>query len=208
MEQTKSKKEMRFLVLEEIYKTADGDTTCFIKLNDIADKVNLCNREVDTIGRFLSDEGLIEFRALGGIVSITHLGVKEIEEFYEDPKNSTENFPPMSRSYIYVENMSNSQIQQGTINSSQTYGNSSVNISGVLENLMNSIMKEDVPNIDKEASLANVKLLKSQVALPAEHRDKSLMQDAWSFLSNTSSLISVSSFIANHSKDILNFLGI
>jgi hypothetical protein len=62
-------------------------------------------------------EGYVEWVTNGG-VRFEHYGVRAVEDAVNHPDEPTENFPPFN--VIVVENMFNSQIQQGTTNSSQT----------------------------------------------------------------------------------------
>jgi hypothetical protein len=62
---------------------------------------------------YLTGEYLIEPRALGGGIIITHNGIVKIEELHNNPEKSTEHFSSIN--VIHIENMSNSAIQQGTL---------------------------------------------------------------------------------------------
>jgi hypothetical protein len=47
---------------------------------EIGDQLGFDRDLTISIAQYLKDEGLLEFRALGGIISITHYGNKEVEE--------------------------------------------------------------------------------------------------------------------------------
>jgi hypothetical protein len=47
---------------------------------DIGDQLGFDRDLTISIAQYLKGEGLLEFRALGGIISITHYGNKEVEE--------------------------------------------------------------------------------------------------------------------------------
>jgi hypothetical protein len=73
------------------------------------------------IAQYLVDEGLLEWAALGGLMAITHWGIKEIEEAIAAPDKATEHFPPLviAQNYIQVGSMVASSVQQGTQGSVQ-----------------------------------------------------------------------------------------
>lgn len=49
----------------------------------------------DKLASYLIDEGLLEVAAMGPMVSLTHWGLKEIEEAISAPEAPTEHFPAL-----------------------------------------------------------------------------------------------------------------
>jgi len=206
MQDIERKKIQRFKVLQELYKQTNGDEHVFANINDICKKIGVPHSEYNALSKYLEGESLIEFRALGGIVSISHWGVKEIEEAHSNPDNPTEHFPAFN--VVYVENMNNSQIQQGNVGSSQSMiNNDNENIVQVLEKLLENIDNESCNQDKKDALKANVEILKGQVELPNEYRNKSIAKTAWNYISNCSALVSISSFLTEHGDKVISFLG-
>jgi hypothetical protein len=58
---------------------------------------------------------------MGPTISITHWGVKEIEEALVNPDEPTAHFPPVvwAENYLHIETFSGGQVQQRTVNSIQ-----------------------------------------------------------------------------------------
>jgi hypothetical protein len=55
--------------------------------------------------------------AFGGVIAITHRGVKEVEQARAEPQKPTQHFPPIN--VINIGQMTGSQLQQGTSDSVQ-----------------------------------------------------------------------------------------
>jgi DNA integrity scanning protein DisA with diadenylate cyclase activity len=72
------------------------------------------------IVQYLTGEHLLKMRAAGGLLCITHYGVKEVERALENPDRQTQHFAARSAvNIVHVNNMVNSQIQQGSAGLSQ-----------------------------------------------------------------------------------------
>lgn len=69
------------------------------------------------ITQYLESERLIEIKGVPDGTSITHYGVRMIEEALSDPNKPTYYFPPAN--FIYVGQMINSQIQQASPGAAQ-----------------------------------------------------------------------------------------
>jgi hypothetical protein len=89
----------------------------FVNGYELGDELGLSSEETDRVIEYLKEELLLTYQGLGGI-SITHLGVLEVERALSNPKQETEHFPP-AINVIQVGSMHGSQIQQGTIHSKQ-----------------------------------------------------------------------------------------
>lgn len=205
MSTLEKKKKERFQVLEKLYKDSDADSTCFFMYDDICKELGIEEKNWNPILQYLEGEGLVESRSFQD-VSISHAGIKEIEEVHSRPDKPTEHFLPMN--LVYVQNMHGSQVQVGTTNSSQSMTTTNTTqITEALKDLLLNIEQEKCePNL-KEAVKANIKVLTSQANLPSEYRDRTLMQDAWTYIGNASSLLSVGEFILKHSDKILALIG-
>jgi hypothetical protein len=71
----------------------------------------LSEQDADQIGQYLVDEGLLKWAAFGGVMEITHRGIKEVEQAHSEPDKPTLHFPAVS--LIQIGTMTNSQIHQG-----------------------------------------------------------------------------------------------
>ena len=112
---------IRFRILQYFYQKSEADIRHYIDweilLEDLA-KIDpeLNATEIKKAYTYLVGEGLVEGKTIG-FVGITHYGIKEYENAMQHPEEQTTYFPPFN--VLYVEHMEHSQIQQGTIQSSQ-----------------------------------------------------------------------------------------
>ena len=111
-------KEKRFKFLNLLYKKSSGDKFKSFSEKDLGRELGFQEQEIDQISQYLVGENLISIEAYGGIIAITHLGVKEVENALSNPEQSTQYFPP-AVNIINIQHMEGSQLQQGTISSNQ-----------------------------------------------------------------------------------------
>lgn len=112
------KKAYRFKFLNKLYELTDGDSSYIVDMWEVGNELNFDRNLTSNIVDYLIGEYLIESRALGGGIAITHEGIVEIEDLQNNPDSSSEHFPAINM--IHIENMTNSAIQQGVSNSSQS----------------------------------------------------------------------------------------
>ena len=90
-------------------------------MRDIAQELKFSTNLTQKITQYLQGERLIEFRAIGGIIGITHEGIREIEEAISNPNKTTSHFPSTNiTNIIAIRKMENSQIQQSGTEAIQT----------------------------------------------------------------------------------------
>ena len=89
-----------------------------MSLWELGKELGFSEKETVRIADYLKGEELIKHRASGGMISITHHGVIQVEEALSKPDQSTEYFPPIN--LIQIGQMIGSQIQQGNYQSTQT----------------------------------------------------------------------------------------
>ena len=107
-----------FRILDEIYKISGGSQRMLINVWDVGYKIGLDRQTTRLAVDYLIAKGLLRFVALGGMVSLTQIGLKSYVEATQNPSIGSENFPPVN--IINVNKMEGSQIQQGTVGSRQT----------------------------------------------------------------------------------------
>lgn len=88
----KAKQEKRFRVLNRVYELTDGDANSSIDSNQLAQEIQLDDNEVDLLIDYLVNEGLLERPFIGSYIAITHVGVKEVEDFLRNPQRGTQHF--------------------------------------------------------------------------------------------------------------------
>jgi hypothetical protein len=112
----REKQKQRMEFLKELYERSGGDPMMIFPDQEIGDSVGLSRTECQQVIHYLMKEGLVD-GTIDQALSISHYGIKEYESAATRPDEPTNHFMPMS--LIYVETMTNSQIQQGTVGSHQ-----------------------------------------------------------------------------------------
>ena len=105
-------KKQRFQFLNSVYELTDGSQFSFVNMYEVGKKLGFDKTLVNDISQYLVEEGLIEYQTLDGFISITHYGIREVEEALSNPDKPTTYFPPVN--IIQVEQMTNSQILQSS----------------------------------------------------------------------------------------------
>lgn len=89
----------RLRVMTEIFNAAHGNRHAFVATDPIRDHLELSEEEMADACNYLEGEGLIEgtqtLRLYPSQVSLTHWGIREVEQSQEHPEEPTEHFPPL-----------------------------------------------------------------------------------------------------------------
>ena len=102
----------RFRFLKYLYERTDGNEAAHAEVaHHLAVPLEVYQAEF----RFLAKQGLVD--GTRGIVHLTHAGTVEIEMALSKPDAPTAHFPV---NIIHIGQMSQSQIQQGSIGSTQS----------------------------------------------------------------------------------------
>ncbi|UQU65961.1 hypothetical protein COUCH_06560 [Couchioplanes caeruleus] len=110
------KRERRLLFMDHLYRITDGDRTVSVDTAEVTAEAGIPVAEAPAIVDYLVEEGLVARSAFGGLISITHRGVVEVEESARKPDEPTEHFAPRIN-VVHVGMMVGSTIQQGTSHS-------------------------------------------------------------------------------------------
>jgi uncharacterized LabA/DUF88 family protein len=159
---------LRFKVLEYLYKKTEADIHQDVDytdmINDLLENRRDFNEEdIKRAYQYLVGEGLAETKTYSS-VGITHYGIKEYEAAISHPEEPTQYFPPVN--VIYVENMHQSQIQQGTFQSSQSLRLSVENKSDIEDyiNLLKKHLEElTLPREDESEINAEIATIEAQI---------------------------------------------
>jgi hypothetical protein len=108
----------RFQFLHRLYEKTEGNEHEMVNMWDLGNELGFDRAETDKISQYLVGEYLMEYAAMGGIINITHQGIIEVENAISHPEEPTQYFPPVN--IINIHHMESSQIQQGTVESTQS----------------------------------------------------------------------------------------
>lgn len=203
---------LRLKYLNQLFDEVGGDTGPNVGSLTVGRAIGLTGyQEVDAIIHYLADEGLIEITTMGDdngpTIELTHQGVVEIERARTNPQSRTEHFPPMVN-IINVQNMHGSQIQQGTVNSSQSQTNNTTNVQNVIRDLVRNIEASSKATEDqKELARTYGEVIISQTQVPAESRNSELVKRTWEKLNNISVALSLIDFAAKATPIVSAFFG-
>lgn len=169
MKTLEEKKKLRFLFLKEIYQRKNSADLQVEQTQEICELLGISFNEGAFIAEYLSEEGLIRtFTELNDCVAITHRGIVEIEEALSEPEKPTEHFLPIN--IISVQTMTNSQITQGSTNSTQTQNitqNQGEKLSEFVKLFEQKVAEiQFCSNDDKNEAIAEVSTIKSQLDSP------------------------------------------
>src|SRR5438309_9830694 len=120
------RKANRLRLMNLFFEEADGRQNVYVNCEPLAQQLDISDEEMASACDFLAGEHLIEpMQALWGKpypprVSLTHWGIKEIEQAREDPDEPTEHFPPLVSIVQIFGDVTNSNVQAGTVDSTQT----------------------------------------------------------------------------------------
>lgn len=165
MDEIEDLKKKRFLFLKTLYTKSHGNELTHFNKADIGKNLGFEIFETTNIVDYLSGEGLIKFLGWGGEIGITHNGIIEVEKMLSKPNEQINHFPPLN--IINIKHMENSQIQQGSIDSSQVVNLSleyKNDIKDFLELLKQRKTELVLPDDDESELKAEISTIESQIA--------------------------------------------
>jgi len=183
MDEITELKKKRFMFLKTVYTESGGDELTSFNMFDIGKHLGFETSETKNIAHYLNGEGLIKFFAMGGEIVITHFGIVEVEKVLSKPDEPTNYFPPLN--IINIHHMENSQIQQGSANSSQVVNISSENknnIKDFLELLKQGKAELNLSADDNRELNAEITTIESQ--LDSSKPKKNIIKESLSTLKN------------------------
>jgi hypothetical protein len=92
-----TKRKQRFDFMRCLYDRTEGSEMGLVYVEEIAEQIGLPELDTEIIALFLADEGLIRVR-MRNIISITHIGIDEVETALANPDKATTHFPPLNAS--------------------------------------------------------------------------------------------------------------
>jgi len=157
-------KKKRFQFLHTLYVLTGGNELKWFNMFDIGKSLEFDRELIIKIAQYLKGEGLIQFQALGGIIGITHSGIREVEQALSNPGQPTYYFPPVN--VISIGQMVDSQIQQASPAAKQEIGISETRyeeLKEVIETLNKSIDQLDLKTQQKSDLQAEIQTIDAQM---------------------------------------------
>jgi hypothetical protein len=149
----------RLRVMTEIFQAAHGNRHVFVEIDPIRNKLELSDEEMADACNYLEGEGLIEAthtlwnRPFPVQVTLTHWGIREVEQSQEHPEQPTEHFPSLvSVTQIFHGDVIGSPIQAGSPSAMQTTAIGDLNLDRIREFLER--YEESEPSLGLEAEEA------------------------------------------------------
>ena len=121
----------RLKFLNALYELSGADEHKYFSMWEIGKSLKLDRDQTSRITQYLYGEGMMEYRALGGIIGITHYGIREVEEAKSIPDQPTYHFPAVN--VINIGSMVNSAIQQASPDATQALQAGDTRTDGILE---------------------------------------------------------------------------
>lgn len=168
---TEGKKALRLKLLLKLFELTGGARHKSLDLKSVGQQLGLDEEPTLDAGRYLKDQGLIDYLGMGPQVGITHYGIMEAEERLQNPSSPSARFPAIN--IINVGQMVGSNIQQGSTASS-LISVARVDVPAVaslveaLERALREAQLESRQRADAEAELATIQAqLKSSNPKPS-----------------------------------------
>lgn len=150
-----------------LYDATGGNQFKWLPLADLGNLVGLDREQTMLAGEYLKGEGLLEFKAFGPMVGITHQGIREIEEALEHPDRPTDHFLPVN--IIKIGTMIGSSIQTAGHNSGQSANLNDYrpsDLKQLLGEITSVVANPAVPKEAREEVLADVGTVETQLTSP------------------------------------------
>jgi hypothetical protein len=125
------KKEQRLRFMHRLYEATDGSTFHDVNSTDIGKKLGWSDQVTDKVVEYLVDKGLAKYVSAGGMITITHAGVVEVETALDNPDQGTEHFAPVAVTQIFHGDVVGSAIQAGSPGATQTTTIGDLNLDGL-----------------------------------------------------------------------------
>lgn len=111
-------REARFRFLKALYDAAGGSLWKWPDMNELGASLEFDPELTGRVTDYLAGEGLVQYRALGGIISLTHEGIRQVEDAMSHPDRPTRYFPAVN--LIHIGSMVNSTLMNASPGATQT----------------------------------------------------------------------------------------
>jgi hypothetical protein len=164
----RKRRQGQFMAL--LYEKTGGTPTEMTDPFALGKEMGLSEEETSKLVDYLHGKYLVEWKTTAWI-GITALGVLEVEQALEKPEQPTEHFAPFN--VIQIGQMIGSEIQQGTVGSTQQQnvldGEELATIRLLIEEFLNHVMPK-LEGSDHQDAQAQIDTIKSQLRSPHPRR--------------------------------------
>ena len=154
----------RFRVLNYVYEKSRGSELAAVPLDEIQGHFGLSQDDLIDAVTYLTREGLLS--GSSSRECLTHAGIVEIEAALSQPERPTEHFPV---NIIHIGQMYQSQIQQGTADSTQTGTFAPLDLAAVAEfirGLKSELSQLGLAGDDEAVAQSDLATIESQLSSP------------------------------------------
>ena len=155
MTSLEEKKKNRWLMLRKFYEIANGQSDHIISMWEVGEQLGWDRETTNTTYDYLEGERLLKAMTLGGGATITHEGIKEVEEAEEHPEMPTLHFPRM---IVYIKGDSYTIGQAGAVGPHAHAHD--MNFNQIWNEVAGSI---DLPQLAKELSKLRLEMKKEAI---------------------------------------------
>lgn len=162
-------KAKRFAYLNYVYEDwqrVPAGTMQALNADDVRIHLRLDRDEADRIMEYLKGRDLIKYISHGPQIRITPYGIDYVEGALAEPDQPTEYFPAVN--VLHIEQVINSQIQQGTANSTQRHewqGVSTDQLASIISEIQGTLSAATLPDVHRRELRAAVATLEAQATL-------------------------------------------
>lgn len=154
----------RFRFLKYLYEATRGCELAHVPHAEIMRGAGLSEDDFRAAFIYLMNEGVVD--GTRGSACLTHAGVVEIEAALRQPEKPTDHFPV---NIIHIEQMSHSQVQQGTIGSTQSGTFTSLDLEAVAEfigGLKTMLPQLGLTDDDEAVAQSDITTIETQLSSP------------------------------------------
>jgi hypothetical protein len=157
-----------FQFLHRLYESTDGDESEWRGLYEIGEELDFDDRDLVKIEQYLRGEGLIDHSpGFGGAmdIKISHKGVLAVWGDLPNPDRPADHSP--SQNIIVIDQMINSQIQQGSPEATQvaTFNeNRYEELKEVIQSLKESIDQFGIDQQQKSKLQTDIQMIEAQIS--------------------------------------------
>jgi hypothetical protein len=162
-------KRKRYELLKSLYVKTKADPSHYIEDSELRKELSLNREEFLPVVMELNSKGFVNL--LQQAIAITFPGIHEVERVESDPNHGTDYFPAIN--LMYVEQAWNSQIQQGTSESTQSMQFTTTDLQSLTEfikKLGDAVAKLNLGSDDEKQAKAEIATVEAQASSTRPNR--------------------------------------